>query len=1078
MKKFLATITFLLIGGLLLVEAQNVKITGTVTSSDDGSPLPGVSVLVKGTTIGVATNINGKYEISVPSSATTLEFSSIGYSTQAVEIAGRSIIDVVLASASEQIEEVVVTALGISREKKSLGYAVQDVKGEELAKVRTTNVINSLTGRVAGVQISSASGQMGGGAKINIRGNTSLTKNNQPLFVVDGVPLDNTDYSYGATGRVGYDLGNLAADINPDDVESMSILKGASATALYGSRAANGVVMVTTKKGAKGSDNTIGVSVNSSVTFDKATYYPIYQKLYGGGYVFTPTKINGEEYLTLDYDTDESWGPRYDESIKVLQYNAFDEWDTEHYLQPTPWVYPEHDYTYFFKMGQAFQNNVSVSSGNENSTFRLSYTNMDVKGITPNSSLKRNTVNLNASSKVSKFLDGWFTANYVQNQAIGRPETGYGDRNPSQKMWQWIHTQLDYKDMEDYLNPDGTQRSWNRISWKNPTPAYTDNPYWSVYKNYQSDRRDRVYGNAGVNIHIIPGLTLTGRVGMDFYKMLAEERMAVGSQKTPNYTQDVNSFMELNTELFLNFEKRMANERLGIAAIVGTNRLDQKTWRNGGTTVGGLVTPNMYNLMNSVSQALVYDARSWKRINSIYANVSLDFDRMIFLELTGRNDWSSTLPKENNSYFYPSATLSVLLSEFGFLKGNEILSYAKLRGGIAQVGNDTGPYETINWINPSTVFGSDTRQTLPFTYNYPELRPEKTMSWEIGTELKFLQNRIGLDLSYFYKSTTDQIISTEISAARGYYHQIINAGKMTNQGLEIALSATPVQVAGFSWDLMLNMGTLKNKVVEIAEGLDWISLGGGPFKVQTGAYVGESYPMIYGTDYVYDDAGNKLVDKYGFYQTSEIKPLASATPNFTAGLTNTFSFKGLELSVLIDMQRGGHMYYTSYMWGMYSGILEESAAINENGKNIRDDPADGGGVCVDGVYGERDADGNVRYFDADGKTSSSPIRNESRIEAEDYAGWHYDGVDMQNVFSTNFIKLREIRLGYTLPAKITGPIKNVKVSAFARNLAIWGRACKHFDPEYLQMAGSNAQGIEGGYQPSTITFGFGLNFNF
>lgn len=1060
------------------LQAQTVKITGTVTSSEDGSACPGVSVLVKGTTIGVATNIDGKYEINVPANAEALTFSFVGYEPAEVAIAGRTVIDVAMKGSFVEMEEVVVTALGITREKKSLGYAVQDVKGDELAKVRTQNVINSLAGRVAGVQITSASGQMGGGAKINIRGNTSLTKNNQPLFVVDGVPLDNSDYSTGATGGGGYDLGNLAADINPDDVESMSILKGASATALYGSRAANGVVMVTTKKGTKTQDKTLGVSVNSSVTFEKAKYYPKYQKLYGGGYGFHTTNINGRDYTTLDYDTDESWGPAYDKNVKVLQWNAFDEWDTDHYLVETPWVYPDNDYTYFFKTGRTFQNNVSVSTGNKDNAFRISYTNMDVKGITPNSTLKRNTINLNANSKISNLLDGWFSANYVKNEAVGRPETGYGDRNPAQKMWQWIQTSIDYKDLEDYLNPDGSQRTWNRTAWNDPTPKYTDNPYWTVHKNYQSDRRDRVYGNAGLNLQILPWIKLTGRVGMDFYKMYNEERMAVGSQAQSAYVLEARTNMETNSELFLTIEKRFAEDKFGIAAIIGANRLDRKYWLNGGETSGGLVVPNLYHLSNSTVKATIYDNRTWKRINSIYANASIDYNRMIFLELTGRNDWSSTLPSDNNSYFYPSATLSVILSEFDFLKDNEIVSYAKLRGGMAQVGNDTNPYETINYITSNNPFGGNPRQTYSTTNNYKDLKPEKTTSWEIGAEVKFLQNRIGLDLSYFYKETTDQIIPIDVSGSTGYYSTVINAGKMTNKGFEIALSATPVSVSGFTWDLMLNMATLKNEVVEIAEGLDYIRLGSGPFRVQTGAFVGNTYPIIYGTDYVYDDQGNKVVGTNGRYLATSIKPLASASPDFTAGLNNTFSYKGIELSVLIDMQRGGHMYYTSYMWGMYSGIIEESAAINENGKNIRDAIADGGGVLHDAVYGSLKSDGSVTHLDANGAQSASAVKNETRVDGDRHCWDHYSRVDMQNVFDTDFIKLREIRLGYTLPSKFTGPVKNVKVSAFARNLAIWGAATDHFDPEYLQMAGNNAQGIEGGYQPSTVTFGFGLNFNF
>lgn len=1085
MKKLCVFLASLLLVSVQLVQAQTVRITGTITSSEDGMPLPGVSVIVKGTTIGGATDANGKYEINAPADAQALTFSFVGFKVQEVAIAGRAIIDVVLLSESVEMQEVVVTALGITREKKALGYAVQDVKGDELAKVRTQNVVSSLTGRVAGVQITTATGQMGGGAKINVRGNTSLTKNNQPLFVIDGIPLDNSDYSYGATGAGGYDYGNLAQDVNPDDIESVSVLKGASATALYGSRAANGVVMITTKKGKTSAEKEIGVSVNSSLSFEKAKYFPKYQKLYGGGYGgFSDFTSGGHTYLYPDYSTDESWGPKYDKNTLVLYWNAYDPWDTENYMVEKPWVYPKHDYTYFFKTGRTYQNNVAVTVSDKNSALRISYTNMDVTGIYPKSTMKRNTVNLSASSKISKYLDGWINANYVQNEAVGRPETGYGDRNPVQKMWQWIHTSIDYKELEAYKNPDGTQRTWNRSGWDDPTPAYTDNPYWSRYENYQNDRRDRVYGNYGLNITFTPWLKLTGRMGTDFYRMVAEERSAIGSQAQSAYLQDVNSNIEVNSEFFFTINKRFAADKVGLTALLGGNRLDRKYWRNGGQTAGGLIQPNLYNLSNSLNKATVYDYHTWKRINSLYANVSLDYNRMLFLELTARNDWSSTLPKDNRSYFYPSATLSFLLTELDVLKSQNIISFAKIRGGIAQVGNDTNPYDLQNYVTINPTFmdselDQNPRMTFSSTLNNSKLKPEKTTSWEIGAELKFLQNRIGLDMSYFYKKTQDQIIPIRVSGATGYGSKIINAGEMTNKGIELAISATPVSTKDFTWDVQLNVATLKSEVVDIAPGLDYLTLGNGPFKVQSGAFVGHAYPIIYGTDYVKDSKGNAIVSPDGYYIPSEIKPLADVNPDFTAGLTNTFSYKGFEFSFLIDMQRGGNMYYLSYMWGMYSGILKESAKTNENGVNIREDIADGGGVLINGVYGDYNSvTGEITYLDADGNESATPVKNASRIDGVAWAESHYDGPDRQSIFSTDFIKLREIRLGYTVPSKYTGPVKGLKLSAFARNVAIFGAATKHFDPEYLQMAGSNAQGIEGGYLPSTMTFGFGLNFNF
>ena len=1083
-KLFLLIALFVFLGGYTF--AQTRVITGTITSAVEGEgPIPGVTVQVKGTTIGASTDVTGKYSITVPASATTLVFSYIGMKSMEVEIGGRSVIDGVLESDLVGLNEVVVTALGISREKKALGYAVQDVKGDDLSKVRTQNVVSTLSGRVAGVQITTATGQMGGGAKINIRGNTSLTKNNQPLFVVDGIPIDNSDYSYGATGAGGYDLGNLASDINPDDIESISVLKGASASALYGSRAANGVVMVTTKKGKATAEKSFGVTVNSSVSFDKAKYFPQYQKVYGGGYGdFNVITIDGTDYNYPSYEIDESWGPKLDPSVKVLPWNAFDSFDTENYMKEVPWVYPENDYTYFFKTGINYTNNVAVNASNSKGALRLSYTNMDVKGIYPNSTLKKNTVNLSGNLAVNDRLDTWINANYVQNVATGRPETGYGDRNPVQKMWQWIHNNVDYKDLENYKTPAGAQRTWNRNWYDDPTPAYTDNPYWSSYENYENDRRDRFYGNYGLNLKIAPWLKFTGRMGLDYYKLYTEERFAIGSQAISEYYKSIWTSMDVNSEFFFTIEKRFSDDLIGLTSIIGGNRLDRKYWRDGGISVGGLMLPGLYNLSNSYNKPTVYDYHSWKRINSVYANVSLDYNRMLYLDLTARNDWSSTLPAEDRSYFYPSATVSFVLTELSSLKDNNVLSFAKLRGGVAQVGNDTSPYDLMDYVTLNTSFTDvygvlNPRMGFSSTLANANLKPEKTNSWEIGAELKFLQNRVNLDVSYFNKETIDQIVSVRVSGASGYGFKNINAGKMVNKGIEIALGGTPVKTRDFSWDIMLNIATIENTVDEIGPGLDYLTLGSGPFKVQSGAFVGMSYPIIYGTDYVKDDAGNLIVGTSGLYLPSEIKPLANVTPDFTAGLTNSFRYKGFDFNVLFDMQRGGNMYYLSYMWGMYSGIIEESAQINENGKNIRDDVADGGGVLLEGVYGSYNTvTKEITYLNEDGSVSATPVKNVTRADGQAWAEFYYDGPDSQSIFSTDFIKLREISLGYNIPSSWTGPIKGVRVSAFARNLAIFGAATKHFDPEYLQMAGSNAQGIEGGYLPSLVTYGCGLNFNF
>ncbi|MEG0519150.1 MAG: SusC/RagA family TonB-linked outer membrane protein, partial [Bacteroidales bacterium] len=1057
-----------------------IQVTGVVTDAQDGQPLPGAAIMVKGSKTGTYSDVDGKYTIPSPSNGTFI-VSYIGYQNQEVSINGRSVINIQMSTANA-LDEIIVTALGVTRQKKALGYAVQDVKGEELTKVRTPNVISALSGRVAGVQITTATGQMGGGAKINIRGNTSLTGNNQPLFVVDGIPISNQDFSYGATGSGGYDMGNLASDLNPDDIESMTVLKGASASALYGSRAANGVVLVTTKKASK--ENTSwGVSVNSSITFDKAAYMPKYQKEYGGGLSyydepgsqgFNVATIGGKNYNIVDYATDESWGPKYDPNIKVLQWNAFDEWDTNHYLKETPWVYPEHDYKSYYELGTNLQNNFQISKAGEWGSFRMSYTNNRITGISPESKMWKNTFSMSGNANFNKYLDGWATVNYSNTSARGRQETGYGERNPSQKMWQWIHTSLDYEDMKAYMNPDGSQRSWNRTAWDDDEPAFTDNPYWTLNKNYQTDKRNRLFGNAGLNVKFTDYLKLTGRVGLDWYNLKMDERTAIGSQQTSEYYLDVREQIELNLDLLLTFNKRVANDKLGITAMVGTNSMTQNYGRNGGITVNGMVIPDLYVLTNSAEKANVYDYKSKKRINSVFGNLTLDYNQLIFLDVTARNDWSSTLPAANRSYFYPSFNLSFLLTSLEGLKGLKWMNFAKVRAGWAKVGNDTGAYNLISYYEAASggAFDGNPRYNPATTMANMDLNPEQTKSWEVGLEAQFLNNRLGFDAAYYQKVTTDQIVPVMTSGAIGYASKYINAGKMTNKGFELTVNATPIKTKNFTWDIQVNIATLKNSVDEIADGLDYLNLGSAPFRVKSGAFVGSSYPVIYGTDFVYDEAGNKLINpSNGRYQSTPIKDIGTATPNFTAGLSTTFKFYGVDLSVLFDMQRGGNMYYTSYAWGVYSGILEESAAFVD-GKNIRET-----GVIPEGVYGKLE-NGKVIYLDADGKTASGPVVASKYVNAQDYCEACYDSVDKLNVFDTDFIKLREVRVGYTFPNKWTGPIKNLRLSAFGRNLAIFGRDNQHFDPEYLQMAGSNAQGIEGGYIPTTRSFGLSLNFNF
>ena len=1097
MRKFTILFACLLFLGVQAAWAQ-MEVRGKVTDASDGTALPGVSIIVKGTLAGTVTDINGDYVLTVPEGYNDLIFSFVGMLTKEVKIDGRSVINVELQEDVVGLEEVVVTALGISREKRTLGYSVQDVSGEQLTETGHTNVINAMSGRVAGVQISSSSGTMGGSSRILIRGANSITGNNLPLFVVDGVIIDNQDFTSANTARGGggYDYGSMAQDLNPEDVESVSILKGPSASALYGSRAANGVVLITTKKGKVGGKKGIGVSLSSGVTFERVAYLPKYQNLYGGGLSysgegtyegFVVQNIDGKDYLLVDYAVDESWGPAYSTDLSqyggVLHWNSFDEWDTENYLTPRPWQAPENDVETFFETGVLYTNNIAMTGGTDAASFRLSYTNQTGNGYMPNSHLDKHAINFNGDAKLGNKMRAFTSFNYIRTDFLGRPETGYGDNNPMVRFNQWGQRQLDMKEQEAYLNPDGTQRTWNRYAWDNPTPVYSNNPYWSRFEDYQNDSRDHMFGNIGLSYQITDWLTAQGRFNLDQYRFGVYERIAIGSAFTSSYAETIRSNTELNMEGMLMIDKDLS-EKFNLSANIGVNQMQRSFEEIAGTTSGGLVVADLYNLSNSTNPSTVTNEKLRKKINSLFASVTLDYDNMLSLILTGRNDWSSTLPEENNSYFYPSIAASWVFTELGGLEDNPTFSFGKLRASWAMVGNDTDPYSLVNYFIAEDNFGSNPNYRLSRELNNPELKPERTTSWEIGLDLRFFLNRLGIDFTYYNMVTRDQIIPVATSAATGFTTQVINAGEMTNKGFEIQLWGTPVKAKdskGFNWDITVNFSKNNNEVVELAEGVDTYRLG-GIFGAEVHAEVGKPFGSIRAANYVYDSEGNMVVGTNGRYLNGPIESIGSVLPDFNMGFLNQFSFMNFDLSILIDWQKGGSLFSLTNMWGMYSGILEETAETNANGANVRDAVADGGGVMVEGVYGytSLDDDGNtvVVWTDAEGNPSDVPVQNMTYISAVQWAADHYSRArGGQNTFDATYVKLREIKLGYTFDTRNWGLITGLNVALYGRNLAIWGRDIQHIDPEFATSTG-NVQGLEGGQLPGLRSYGINLTFNF
>lgn len=1038
-----------------LALAQNKRVSGTVVD-ENGEPVIGATVHVKGTTIGVSTDAQGKYSIQVPQNGKSLIISLIGSQTK--EVSTQDNQKIVLVNDSKALNEVVVTALGITREKKALGYSVSDVSSDELTKSRggLSNPVTALQGKVAGLQIASGSGNMGGSAKILIRGANSISGNNQPLFIVDGVPIEGTSYNSTDTqrGAGGYDYGNLIQDINPDDIDNISILKGPNAAALYGSRAANGVIMITTKRGTKAQG--YGITFNTGINLEVVNKLPKLQKLYGGGgsESFDAVTINGTTYNYPDLATDESWGPKY-EGQTVLGWYDLAKWEANNKSgNPTTstWQTPKNDFNKFFETGVSLTNNISLTNATDRSSVRFSYTNSDLKGYMPNSNMTKNILSVSATTtSLDKKLELFTNVNYFNSKAKGRSETGYGDNNVMVKFVQWGHRELDMKELKDlYIMPDGSQASWNRTAWNDPTPAYHNNPYWARYKNYENDSRNRIYGNAGLSYKITNDLKAQVKSNLDFFVDKEYTRNAVGSQELSEYTEISRQQYELNNEFLLMYNKNFND--ITFSANAGGNMMYRRYEYLYGTTNGGLVIPNLYNLSNSLTAATSENYLRRKAINSLYANATFGYHNVAYLDATLRNDWSSTLPAGNRSYLYPSVTGSFIFSEL-FKKATPWMNYGKFRAGFAQVGNDTDPYQLADTYTKYTSIDSENGALgyiLSTTKKNSNLKPESTNSYELGLELGFFKNRLGLDFTYYYKETKNQIIPLSVSGSTGYTSQVINAGLISNQGVEFSLHGTPVNTKDFTWTSTLTLASNKNKVKELVSGVDYYRIVNAPFKVEIGAMKGKSYGVIMGTNYVYDDKGNKVIDADGNYEyTSSNENLGSIYPDFTGGFSNAFRYKNLDMSVLFDFSKGGHYFSTSYMWGMYSGMLKESAA-----NNVREN-----GIVLDGVQ-------------EDGST------NTVNIDAVTWASGYYSGPAAQNVFKSDYIKLREVTLGYNVSLKSGFFVKSLRVSAYGRNLAVWGPNVKHFDPEMIVTGSGNIQGIEGGALPSVANFGLNVSLKF
>jgi TonB-linked SusC/RagA family outer membrane protein len=1025
------------------------KVTGTITAAEDGSGLPGVSVRIKNTTKGTQTNAMGKYSIEAKK-GDVLQISFIGYTLQEVNVGNQSVLDVSLISDDRVLQEVVVTALGVKRSERSLGYAVQQVSGEGLAQARETNVVNSLQGKIAGVQITGSPGSIGGSSRIILRGVNSISSNNQPLFVIDGTPIDNSNFNSVGTqrGGGGTDYGNAAQDINPDDVESISVLKGPSAAALYGSRASNGVILITTKKGNKRKG--IGVNVNSSTMFNNILIMPDYQDEYGGGYKQSFDTYNGEPIV--NYAADESWGPRMDGQPVRQWYSWYP--DDPDFGKQTPFSPNPDNIRSFYENGRILSNNIALSGGSDAALFRLSYTNLNQKGTIPNSKMDRNTLNFSGSSKLSDKLTANISANYVKTNTFGRPSTGYSadQGNVVTSFNQWFQRQIDMDKLRNYKTADGADRTWNIKSPTNLDPLYWENPYWVLNESPTVDSRSRLFGNASLSYQILPELSVAAFARTDFYTDRREQRIASRSIPQDKYSEEIRDVRENNFEFLAQYNKTFGD--ISVAAIGGANIRMQSYYLNSAATAGGLNVPNYFNIGASVDRPAITDFFNEKQVNSVYGSLNLGWKDIVYLDASIRNDVSSTLPVENNSYLYPALGGSFV---FTSLFESKVLSFGKLRVGWAQVGSDTDPYQLSNVYGAGNPYGSEPAFYVPNTLNNSLLRPETTTSTEIGADLRFFNGRAGLDFTYYENRTSDQILDIAVSGASGFTRAFVNAGEMENKGFEVQFTVSPIRTSAFNWDVSFNFARNRNKVVSLAPGLEnYLIASWGP---SVNAFVGEPYGTIIAETIKLDDQGRQLVDENGYFVINRNQRVGSVLADFTGGLMNSFSYKGFSLSALIDFQKGGNIYSVTNRYGSYSGLLSNTVGNNDRGVAQRDPVSAGGGIRAEGVL----ADGS---------------ENQTYLESVDYWGTLRNYRD-EYIYDASFIKLREVNFGYAIPAKFLSstPFKNARVAFVGRNLAILFKNIPNVDPE-AAMGSGNIQGFENGQHPSFSSMGFNINFGF
>lgn len=1029
------------------------EVSGQVLSSEGGESIPGANVFIKGSTTGTITDIDGKFNILVPGGETILVFSFVGYEPVEIPAGGVTDIKVRLKESSKKIEEVVVTALNIARDKSSLGYSITQVGSEEITQVKQNNPINSLAGKVAGLQISGTPSGVDGSSRVVLRGISSLSSGNRPLIVIDGIPVSGGSYG-GASEWGGTDKGDALSDINPDDVESMSVLKGAGAAAVYGSRGANGVIIITTKKGEKRKG--LGISFNSSFMVENPMKLPELQNKYGqGAFGRYPTEVYGSmDDIVGEEPWIWGWGSKMDGTLK-------EDWmgnDIPYEGQPNP-------FKEFYRTGNTFINTLAFDGGNDKTTFRASITNQNSSGMYPTNDMNKQTFNLHGSSKFGKAIELNAKITYIHSKVKNRP---YLAEDPANAGWSLgaLPRNVVLKTVKDFaVADDGSERwAWDRT---------VSNPYWTMQNKKNNDEKNRLQGLISVKFKFSEKLDLLIRSGIDLTDRNAKEYAARGSYNARSYqgfmNQNFNNGYEWNSDFLLTYNQKLSESININLSLGGNHRYNQ--WKSIGQGGSDWKVPDFYHMSN-LQNYNTWESFGQKEVLSLYGMGTFSFKNYLYFDFTYRNDWSSTLPADNDSYSFYSGNLSFLFTE-AFNIQSSVLSKGKVRASVARVGNDAGPYQTTNYYNVGQSSFPYPMGSMNSRLAFQNFKPEITDSWEAGTNLSFFKNRLEFDFTYYDGISKNQIMPIELAPSSGFGSIMVNAGEVRNHGIEVLFSGTAISQADFNWDLSLNFSKNISEVVALYQGVDRRVL----LSAVTGfAFVelrpGEPFGSIYGYDYARNENGQKLIDDYGYPLQSEYKKLGDINPDLIGGLSNRLSYKNFNLSFLIDFQLGGDYYSQTKLYHDLFGNSPGSLKGREEWYSTHTGLLYG--TPIPGVvprgYLEEGVNENT------GEPNDIPLQPMLRNVNVIY----FSKIVSDYIFKATNVRMRELSIGYNLPQRWLKEsfIKHVNVSFIARNLFFFYNASGDYDPESGFNSGSIGNAFTLNPMPSSRSYGFNLNLNF